>query len=386
MKKILLLLSLLTALQVDGQTLSKEARFGLVTISRGSSEDPIYQIWGHTVLHLQDPVNGINECYDYGVFSFDAPGFVFKFMRGTLPYQMGRYDFRMFIDHYRYNENRSASEQILNLSEKQKNDLYAFLMNNYLPENREYKYRFFYYNCASRIRDILQQVCGDSLRFSPTLHADSSYRQWIDKYAGEKKPWMNLAMMIGLGSLSDEKTGEAGAMFLPDNLAMGFDSAYILHNDVREPFVAGKIQHTMVDQPAVNPSFWSPELVLTLFLVLTGLMTWWQLRTGKRFLWWDKTLFSLLGLAGWFLAFLWFFTDHGVTRNNFNVIWAFPFLFPFIFWVKKKWVTTLFKGYGLLLVILLAGWKFWPQELPIALIPFVTALIIRTAFVTRVLK
>ncbi|NBA84156.1 DUF4105 domain-containing protein [Emticicia sp. CRIBPO] len=388
MKKLRYLFSflLLGALNSQAQQLSKEAQFGLVTISRGSSEDAIYQIWGHTVLHLNDPVNGINECYDYGSFTFDQPGFILKFMRGTLPYKMAVYDFRTFIDHYKYKENRSATEQILNLSPKQKEDLHQFLIKNYLPENREYKYRFFYYNCASRIRDILQQVCGDSLQFSQTLHADSSYRQWIDEYAREKQPWTNFGMMLGLGLQSDELTKESGAMFLPDNLAMGFDSAVIYHDKVKQPFVLTKIQHTSVGAPSISQSFWSPMVVLSLFLVLVAGFTWWQIRSGNKNMLFDKVLFPVLGLSGWFLAFLWFLTDHGVTRQNFNLIWAFPFLFPLFFFIKKNWITGFMKVYGIALAILLIGWKFWPQELPSPLIPLILAIILRVIFVTKIFK
>ena len=93
MKKLLFFFLLFWHIIANSQQLSKDAKFGLVTISTGSSDDAIYQIWGHTVLHLSDPVNGINECYDYGSFSFDQPGFVIKFLKGTLPYQMAKYTY-----------------------------------------------------------------------------------------------------------------------------------------------------------------------------------------------------------------------------------------------------------------------------------------------------
>ncbi|MCP9757039.1 DUF4105 domain-containing protein [Lacihabitans sp. CCS-44] len=384
MKKLLLLILLFAAFESIAQQLSKEAKFGLVTVSSGSSDDAIYQIWGHTVLHLMDPVNGINECYDYGSFSFDQPGFVVKFLRGTLPYKMAKYDFQPFIDHYKYKENRSASEQILNLSNKQKEDLHQFLTNNYLPENREYKYRFFYYNCASRIRDILQQVCKDSLQFSPTLHADSTYRQWIDKYASKKKPWMNFGMSLAIGLPSDEKTKESGAMFLPDNLSVGFDSATIVHGGLKEPFVLGKIQHTLVEPPSVSSSIFSPFVVFSMLFGLVAIYTFGQIKSGNKKLFFDKIFFSILGIAGWFFLGLWFLTDHGVTEKNMNVIWAFPILFPFIFFVKKPSITKpLLWIYALLNIGLLLVWNFKPQGIPLAVIPIILAALIRVAFILK---
>jgi hypothetical protein len=384
MKKILLFICLVVAFGSQAQQLSKEAKFGLVTVSTGSSEDAIYQIWGHTVLHLNDPVNGINECYDYGTFSFDQPGFVVKFLKGTLPYKMAKYDFQPFIDHYKYKENRSASEQILNLSDQQKEDLHQFLTNNYLPENREYKYRFFYYNCASRIRDILQQVCKDSLEFSPTLHADSTYREWIDKYASKKKPWMNFGMSLAIGLPSDEKTKESGAMFLPENLSVGFDSATIVHGGVKQPLVLGKIQHTSVEPPSVSNSIFSPFVVFSLLFGLVAIYTFWQIKSGNKKLFFDKIFFSILGIAGWFFLGLWFLTDHGVTEKNMNVIWALPILFPAIFFVKKPTILKpLLYFYALLNIGLLLAWGLKPQGIPLAVIPIILAALIRVAFILK---
>ena len=384
MKKLLLLILLVGAFGSKAQQLSKEAKFGLVTVSTGSSDDAIYQIWGHTVLHLNDPVNGINECYDYGTFSFDQPGFVIKFLKGTLPYKMAKYDFQPFIDHYKYKENRSASEQILNLSAQQKEDLHQFLTNNYLPENREYKYRFFYYNCASRIRDILQQVCKDSLQFSPTLHADSTYRQWIDKYASKKKPWMNFGMSLAIGLPSDEKTKESGAMFLPDNLSVGFDSATIVQNGSKEPFVLGKIQHTQVEPPRVSSSIFSPFVVFSLLFGLVAIYTFWQIKSGNKKLYFDKVFFTALGISGWFFLGLWFLTDHGVTEKNMNVIWAFPLMFPLIFFIKNTKITKpLLWIYAILNIGLLLTWNFIPQGIPLAVIPIILAGLIRVVFILK---
>jgi hypothetical protein len=384
MKKLLLLIFLISSIGGKAQQLSAEAKFGLVKVSTGSSDDAIYQIWGHTVLHLNDPVNGINECYDYGTFSFDQPGFVIKFLKGTLPYQMAKYDFQTFIDHYKYKENRSASEQILNLSEQQKQDLHQFLTKNYLPENREYKYRFFYYNCASRIRDILQQVCNDSLQFSPTLHADSTYRQWIDKYASKKKPWMNFGMSLAIGLPSDEKTKESGAMFLPDNLSVGFDSATIFQNGLKQPFVSGKIQHTLVEPPNVSSSLFSPFVVFAILFAFVAIYTFWQIKNGNKKILFDKIFFSILGIAGWFFLGLWLLTDHGVTERNMNVIWAFPLLFPLIFFIKNKVISKpLLWIYAILNFVLLMAWNFKPQGIPQSVIPIILSALIRVVFILK---
>jgi Domain of unknown function (DUF4105) len=384
MKKLLLLLFSFP-LTIFGQALSPGATFGLVTISEGSSEDAIYQIWGHTVLHLRDTEKGIDECYDYGTFNFNQPNFVGKFLKGTLPYQMSIVDFSLLVNHYKENEKRTAQEQILNLSEKQKNDLFIFLKNNYLPENRSYQYRFFYYNCASRIRDIVQQICGESLEFSTQLHADSTFRQWINGYAKEKKPWTDFGMSLALGLPADEKTGWEGAMFLPANLAQGFQNATILHDGIKQPFVKAIHQLTYVPRvKSVKSSWFSPLVCSILLCACVFFFTFYQIRFKSKRLLFDKIFFSILGLMGWFLLGLWFLTDHGVTEKNLNCIWAFPFLFPAIFFLNTKInVVNLFKLYFLANFIMLLTWPFLPQTIPQAVIPIILMALIRIYFILK---
>lgn len=355
MKKILAVL-IVISLNGFGQKLSKEAKFGLVTISAGSSTDEIYQIWGHTVLHLNDPVNGINECYDYGSFNFNQPNFIGKFLQGTLPYQMTIVDFNRLVDHYKYNENRSAEERILNLNPDQKERLYQFLVNNYLPENREYSYRFFYYNCASRLRDILVQICGNNIFFDDSYNADKSYREWIDQYAKAKQPWTNLGMHLAIGLPADEKTKADGAMFLPLNLATGFDKAQIIQNGQKQPLVIEKNTLSIAPPATISTSVFTPELVLLVLALLGIAFTYYQFKRKSKNLVFDKIFFSFLGLIGWFIIGLWFFTDHGVTEQNYNVLWASPLFLPLIYFKKQ---TQFFKYFlyvylaGVILMVLL---------------------------------
>jgi Domain of unknown function (DUF4105) len=387
MKKLFILLLFLT-FKINAQSiaLSSEAEFGLLNISPGSTHDAVYQIWGHTVLHLRDPKNGINECYDYGTFNFNQPNFIGKFLQGTLPYNMTIVDFDLLVNHYQQKENRSASERFLNLNAGQKQELYDFLINNYKPENREYKYRFFYYNCASRIRDILVQICGDSLVFNDKINADKSYRQWIHEYAKDKLPWTDFGMSLAIGLPSDEVTKADGAMFLPLNLAIGFEQAKIMQNGRFQAFVKETKQITFATAPYLSTSIFTPlNVLIGILLVVIG-FTYYQFKKESRSLLFDKVLFGMLGLMGWFIIGLWFFTDHGVTEKNMNVIWAMPLFLPLIFFMKTKIFKPFLLVFVVINVLLILTWSIIPQGIPVAVIPIILAALVRIFYLLKLRK
>lgn len=61
-------------------------------------------------------------------------------------------------------------EQELNLSAEEKRQLYDALYINALPQNRGgYRYNYFYDNCATRPRDMVEKFTDGKLNISPHL-------------------------------------------------------------------------------------------------------------------------------------------------------------------------------------------------------------------------
>jgi hypothetical protein len=77
---------------------------------------------------------------------------------------------------------------------------------------------------------------------------------------------------------------------------------------------------------------------------------------------------------------MWFGTDHQTCRNNFNLIWAFPAHFVILFFLFKKtfWLRYYFLANAILLLLLLLGWNWLPQEMNNALLPVVGLLMLRS--------
>src|SRR5690606_20238491 len=153
-----------TAITLNAQTLSNESEISLLTIEPGNE---LWSFAGHTAIRVTDHSQGIDVNFNYGVFDFRKENFYFKFLRGTLTYEIGAYNFREETPYW-IQEGRLVTQQVLNLDSIQKQKLFDLLLENYRPENREYAYKFFYDNCSTRVRDIFAKTGDDSLKFSQT--------------------------------------------------------------------------------------------------------------------------------------------------------------------------------------------------------------------------
>ncbi|MES2730830.1 MAG: DUF4105 domain-containing protein [Bacteroidota bacterium] len=364
--------------------LSPQASVSVITVSPGRD---LYDSFGHTALWVYDPAQGIDRVYGYGTYNFNAPNFYGKFVRGQLDYMISVIDMGTFLASYQY-DNRSVVDQVLNLSPAQKEEIYAFLEKNYLPENRYYKYDFFFDNCTTRIRDVVKNVAGEGIQFSPPAEK-RSFRQWIDLYLQEQY-WSDFGMDLGLGALSDRVATPYESMFLPETLMQGLEKATFISEGKRQRLVSQTRTLFQASPVLKEAAGFTPIRAFWLLFVIIALVTWWQYRKGKEGYQLNVFLFLLAGLIGCVLVFLWFGTDHVVTPNNWNLVWAWP-LHLFIAFVlgrksKPAWLQTYFLVYSLAVGILLVGWKFWPQELDAELIPLVLIFGIRALFIYVRLK
>lgn len=378
---LLLLVSIFSS--VSAQKLSEESQISLLTISPGSE---LWSFAGHTAIRVLDPRLDIDVNFNYGVFDFRKENFYFKFLRGTLPYEIGAYNFRQETPYW-IKEDRIVTQQVLDLSLEQRQKMFDFLMNNYQPENREYRYLFFYDNCSTRVRDVLEEVVGDSLKFSTTLNADSTFRDWIKIYSQKSKnDWSEFGMDLLIGIPSDEVTNSYRAMYIPDNLMHAFDSAQVYKDGRWRPLVSRK--YDLNSTSKVPESL--PVKPFTLFSILfLGLlyMSYMESQKGKWFILIDKILFTITGICGILFFLLWFFTDHGVTSWNLNILWAIPILFPMALFLKRQesqpFLKRLFFVQMILAAFLLIGFKFLPQTFNTAIIPIVGIVLMRSYLIWK---
>ncbi|SMC84164.1 lipoprotein N-acyltransferase Lnb domain-containing protein [Cellulophaga tyrosinoxydans] len=377
-KCILSLLLVFSTLAFAQPTLSDHAKISILTIG---TADELYAKFGHSAIRIQDAAQGIDVVYNYGQFDFNTPNFYLKFTQGKLLYRLSRISFANFLYDYEV-ENRWVKEQQLLLSSKENNELFAFLENNYLPENRYYKYDFLFDNCSTRIPAALKSVLGNKLIFEyGHLKDHYTFRELIHQNL-EVNSWSNFGIDLALGSVIDRKATPSEHMFLPIYVYKQLPNTKIN----KQPLVLD--DKLLLDtKPVVKNTnfFTSPLFWLTLVSIVIIGITYSNFKSKTRSRIVDFTLFFITGLAGLIIVLLWFATDHQATAKNFNFLWTFPLnlIIAFVVLKKKKMPKWILSYMYLLLAgifISLAIWLFKVQIFNILIIPILIALVVRYSF------
>jgi len=343
-------------------TLSDSARVSLMTVAPGEF---LYSTFGHSALRIYDPNNRLDRCYNYGTFDFEQPNFILKFCRGKLLYFLDIEPYRGF-ERGNLRDQRAMQEQILNLNQEQKQRLFDILEENAREENRYYKYDFFYDNCATRIRDIVEKTFPQPIAWdSSRLALGTTMRQLLNPYMAAQ-PWTHFGMDLGLGYAADRRALAENFMFLPDYVHDMFATARINDSTSLVNFER-RIPEYSFPKTEFNPGFFGRPFWVMCLVALIGLASMFHLQAEKIF---DTLFWFVLGVAGLLLALLWFATDHSSTKTNFNLLWALP-THLLVFWRSHKagWVRQYFAIAGGLALLALLFWKIIPQEMPVAPMP-----------------
>jgi len=356
--------------KVQSLDLSESAYISLLTCTPG---DVNFNAYGHSALRIKDTVNKLDLVYNYGTFNSRIDNFGWKFARGLVQYSLEIEDFNRFYQNYNYYE-RSIIEQKLDLDLEQKEMIFDFLNENARGDNKYYWYDFIFNNCSSKIRDILETSTG--IQFSRKKH-NRSFRQMIDHY-NHKGEWTDLGIDLLLGAKIDLRAKDFETMFLPDHLMKQFDETALngkpLVSESRLILDHGYQFYTESKwMQILRPGriFWAVFLIFFLIKIYS------KDRLPPVF---SVFYLMILGLAGWFLLFMWVGTAHDATKWNFNILWALPLHFPMAFMLFRKnmpfWVIKYFHVTRVILITLLCIWPFFPQEFHISVLPLIlTALL-----------
>jgi Domain of unknown function (DUF4105) len=363
---------------VFGQQLSDQATISVVTF--GPFQGELFSAFGHSAFRIYDPVQRIDDAYHYGVFDFDQPNFYLNFAKGYLYYSLGTNDYQPFRNYY-IHYNRKVHEQVLNLTERQKQKLYDYLQWNALPENVHYRYDYFYNNCATKIRDVVIDALGDDVNFDGSyITTDYTIRELTDIYL-RYQPWGDLGIDIGLGLPIDKKAAPSEYMFLPDYVESGFDHASIRQEGSAVPLVREKILVYDPVEEVLPKGLPHPLFVFSIVALICLAISILDYKRKKLSVWLDVILFSSTGVIGALLLFLWLFTDHNDSAYNFNLLWAVPTnLIVVVAFIKTpSWLKKYFFVIAILQGLLLVTWWALPQTLNTALIPVAASLLIRSS-------
>ena len=294
-----------------------------VSLLTGAPGQDLYSYFGHTAIRVIDSARGTDLVYNYGVFDFNTPNFYLKFLQGKLLYQLDVNSWKATLREYQFT-GRRLTEQQLNLDPQSKEDLLQFLEINYRPENRYYLYDFFHDNCATRVRDALEQALGDDLHYpSPTTSGPtwvpSTYRDYLHEILAPH-PWTVFGIDLVLGMPADQVMDFRDEMFLPDDLSTNLSQATLNGRPLTGTPL--EILPARIESASTVPLLIRPVSVCALLTILCFLSVWWN--TVK----WPPLLDTLLavasGLGGMLIIGLWFATDHNAVKENWNILFLNP--------------------------------------------------------------
>lgn len=291
-------------------------RIGIATMQPG---EIFWERFGHNAIVVADPARGIPLSYNFGFFDLTEPGFAGRFIRGDMQYMLAVLPFEQDLAYYR-DTGRGVSIQWLDLPPERARALADMLATNALPENARYAYDYFTDNCSTRVRDALDEALGGLLRDRLDTHATVGSNTWRSESVRLASPagWMWLGFDLGLGPRADVPLTAWQEAFVPMRLA---DSLRDVRHEDGRPLVRAEqvlLPHRVGPEPPVAPRPWWPYglagLLLAVAIVGVG-------RRKPRVLAATALPFwSLCGVLGLLMLFLWCCTTHWAGWENRNLL------------------------------------------------------------------
>ncbi len=378
MKKVILFINLFFLLSSPILFSQAENDTVVYLITCGPGTDT-YSIYGHSALRVEIKSAESDKIYNWGVFDFDTPNFAWKFAKGRLNYSLEDYSLNSFLSYY-FDEERYVISQKININAGEKRRLLELIIENLKPENAEYRYDFFYDDCSTRIRDLLEKAVGTTLLYPPVeLNDPPTFRQMVGKYQAPY-PWYKFGVDLIMGSSGDKEALFRDRMFLPIDLKDGLSKAVINRGDKMVPLLQNPVVILDFEAPVVKSKLITGPMILfvslmILVIILTGVIK--NKKISRRI---DIVIYSVYSVLAILMIFFNFFTDHQQMRMNLNIIWLNPVIIVCLIMILlNKPVQIWFRTVFVLTALFLVLHFFLPQEFNLAFIPLAVIMLVRSS-------
>jgi hypothetical protein len=397
MKKIIsqfILATLLLVIGNDAATAQNDSiRFSLMTCSPGPQ---VYELYGHTAIRYENLNTHEDWVFNYGMFNFNKPHFIYRFAKGETDYELGVMPYDIFIEEYK-GRGSAVIQQTLNLRPDETLKLLQLLSDNYRPENRTYRYNYFYDNCTTRARDRIEEAIDGRVIYPFHINAaeldmlkkgklnviETTYRSITKQFTGGH-PWAQFGNDMALGAEADRPIGARQQMFSPFYMMAFADSARIvgLDGSVR-PLVAQKtLVVPMGDLHYTSEFPLSPMACACIFLVITVGISIYEYRK-RRLLWgYSAFVYGVQGLAGCIIAFMFLFSSHPTVGSNWLIIIFNPIpllCLPWILYSVFHHKKCIYHPLNLLvLALFMISFAFLPQQFSLVIVPLALILFVRS--------
>ena len=343
-KRLFILVIALTISLLNGFSQETDPMdFVEVSLLTCSPHEEIYSLYGHAAIRWHDlrqegPTKGQDLVFNWGMFSFSKPFFVLRFVFGLTDYELVCMDTSTFLPYYQ-KWGSSVTEQVLNLTANEKRQVQQALAENLRPENKVYRYNFFYDNCSTRPRDIIERHLDGKIIWPEQEGEQPSFREMV-RFCNRNHLWSKAGNDMLLGLKADKATNRIEQEFLPVNLMQDMAQAQVYENGIYRPLVREQRSLVPPGVQLIEPDwFLTPTQMAILLLILSVAIVWIEWRRRKTFKWLDVTLMVIQGLAGIALTLM-LFSQHPTTTLNLNYLLFNPlpfFFIPSVVRRKKIW-------------------------------------------------
>jgi hypothetical protein len=382
MRKTFLLGALLFMLFIP-RTLSQQSSDTTIYLITCGSGTETYSIYGHGALRVVIKSNNTDWIYNWGVFDFDAPNFTWKFAKGRLDYMLGIESAKRFFQDY-YSERRYVLSQKINLDPSETSKLVSLINENLKPENIKYRYDFFYDDCTTRIRDLLEKSVGKNLLYPPPETGKlPTFRDMVGKYQ-HSFPWLNFGVDLIMGSPADKEASFRDRMFLPIEMKKELSETVINRSGKMIPLLQNPEVILDFDAPVVKTSFLLTPLfdftvLMIIVIILSSIVK--SMKMNNLI---DIIVFSVFSILALLMIFFNFFTDHLQMKWNLNMIWLNPFILLCLASIlMKKPGTIWFRIVFFISVLSVILQIILPQSFNMAFFPLDFILLVRSSVRTR---
>lgn len=345
----------------------------LLTVDKG---DQLYTAFGHTALRVNNISKKTDLVYNYGMFDFTEHNFVYKFCKGDMEYFTAAYDYSLFLQDCK-TEKRNITELCLDINTKEKIKILMLLNESLLKENMYYTYKQFDQNCATKVRDILFKIEGLQLSQSIILQKSSTFRMSAIQCIPQM-PWTRFAINLLLGRRTDYSLTDTTCLFLPEYLGEFIQNSSINSKPI---VISSNFLHFRQNEKESNSAIIDyPLYFFWMVLIVIMILQYYNRPLIRKVLYFfDSCLFSIIGLIGILLLYMWFGTFHNECKDNLNILWVMPLHIVYAYFSTSK--KVFWKWYRIfniaILILLLAFHNCFLQKFDMATFPIWLILVFR---------
>lgn len=316
--------------------------------------EEIYELCGHSAIRVRG--EGIDSVWNFGIFDFDQPNFVYRFVKGETDYKGASYPFGWFMPEY-IQTGRKVVEQDIDFTPEEAQAMLEILRTAVLPENAVYRYNYIKDNCSTRILNHMDSASNNKIIYPDSIRY-GTFRNEMKNYH-RSYPWYQFGIDLALGSGLDHKISTREEMFVPVELMRNAASAHFADGRplIKATRVLNPGREDAVLPPTpwfLSPLFWAWLLTLVIAWIVVN-----NIINTKLYLPVYGVWFFILGLAGCLVSFLVFISVHESTSPNILIFWLnpFQFIYSFCLYSRKLRPLSLVMAYyniiavGVLLVI-----------------------------------